>query len=304
MIATLTGPNSFALRQRLNEVVNNFVKKHGDLGVVRADGQESEAQSMIEAIQSPSFLSPSKIVVVREGSANKNFSEQIEQIISSIPEGTDVIFYEPVTDKRTAYYKTLKSKTQLEEFNELDERALAKWLAEEAKKSGGELSTADADYLVRRLGVNQQLLYNELQKLLVYKPKVERESIDLLTDPTPQSKVFDLLDAAFAGRKQRALDLYDDQRAQNVEPQAILAMIAWQLQLFALIKFSKGQSTTQIAKTGGMNPYPINKAAGLANNLSDNKLREMVDEALDIDIKSKTTALDLDEALKTYIVTL
>ena len=30
----------------------------------------------------------------------------------------------------------------------------------------------------------------------------------------------------------------------------------------------------------------------------------MVDEALDIDWRGKTTAIDLDEALKTYIVTL
>jgi hypothetical protein len=42
----------------------------------------------------------------------------------------------------------------------------------------------------------------------------------------------------------------------------------------------------------------------MANKLSDDKLRQMVSEALEIDIKGKTTSLDLDEALKTYITTL
>jgi DNA polymerase III delta subunit len=112
------------------------------------------------------------------------------------------------------------------------------------------------------------------------------------------------LDAAFAGNKGRALKLYEEQRAQKVEPQAILALIAWQLQLLALTKYADGKSTTQIAKDVGMNPYPISKAARLAHKLKDEKFKEMVDFAFEIDLKSKTSAIDLDEALKTYITTL
>ncbi len=303
-IITLTGNNSFGVSLRLNKLINEFKAKHGELGLERIDASEAEAESIIEAVKSLPFLSTGKMIVIRSASANKTIAEKIEQIISSIPPSTDVIFYEPVTDKRTAFYKILKSKTQLEEYGELDKIQLSRWLVDEAKKSGGELSQADAGYLIERVGTNQQILYNELQKLMTYDRKIVREIIDLLTEPTPQSKVFDLLDAAFAGRKTKALELYDDQRAQQVEPQIILGMIAWQLQLLAIIKFSKGKTTAEIAKSAGMNPYPVNKAANMARSMSDEKLREMVDEALNIDIKSKTTSLDLDEALKTYIATI
>jgi DNA polymerase-3 subunit delta len=186
----------------------------------------------------------------------------------------------------------------------LDARGLSKWLAEEAKKQGGSLSLADANYLVERVGANQQQLANELDKLITYEPKNSRANIDLLTEKTPQSKVFDLLDAAFAGDKERALELYADQRAQKVEPQAIMAMIAWQLKLLTLAKLGANKSSQQIAQDAGLSPYPVMKAQNLARKIDDNKLREMVGEALQIDEMGKTKNINLDEALKTYIVTL
>jgi DNA polymerase-3 subunit delta len=304
VIVTLTGSNSFALYQRLEYLVKEFVKEYGDLALERLDGEEVDVQVIIDALQNLPFLANKKMVVVRELGANKQAAEKIEQIIASAGDDTDLILYEPATDKRTVYYKTLKSKTQLEEFNELDAHGLARWLADEAGKRGGELSSVDANYLVERVGTGQALLSNELDKLLTYEPKITRAAIDALTDPLPQSKVFDLLDAAFSGRPSRALELYEQQRAQKVEPQAILAMIAWQLQLLALTKYADGKSTAAIAKDVGMNPYPISKAANLAHKLNEQKFKSMVDFAFEIDLKSKSTPLDLDEALKTYITSL
>jgi DNA polymerase III subunit delta len=304
MKVTLTGSNFYLLKKRLDELAGKFIAEYGELAIERIDAEEAESQAILDAVQSLPFLSPRKMVVVRNGSANKNISGQIEQIIDSAGDTTDLIFYETLPDKRSSYFKVLKSKTELEEFSELDARALAKWLAQEAKKQGGSLTLADASYMVERAGNNQQQLASELYKLITYDPKITRANIDLLTEKTPQSKVFDLLDSAFAGDKERALELYADQRAQKVEPQAIMAMITWQLKLLALAKLGAGKSSQQIAKDAGLSPYPVMKAQNLARKIDDNKLREMVAEALDIDEKGKTKNINLDEALKTYIITL
>jgi DNA polymerase-3 subunit delta len=270
----------------------------------RIDGEEVEPQAILDAVQNLPFLARKKMIVVRGLGQNKQAPEHIEQIIDSAKDDTELVLYEPVTDKRSKYFKILKAKTQLEEFNELDPHGLAKWLMQEANFQGGSLEIKDASYLVERVGPNQQLLSNELDKLITYDSKITRKSIDLLTEPLPQSKVFDLLDAAFSGQKKRALQLYEEQRALRVEPQAILAMIAWQLHLLAVTKYADGKTTATIAKDLGMNPYPISKAANLAHKLDDKKFKEMVDFAVEIDLKSKTTPLDLDEALKTYIISL
>ncbi|MBX4188681.1 hypothetical protein KW792_01120, partial [Candidatus Saccharibacteria bacterium] len=130
------------------------------------------------------------------------------------------------------------------------------------------------------------------------------ETINLLTEKTPQSRVFDLLDAAFGGNKKKALELYEEQRAQKVEPQAIMALMAWQLRLLALAKIGGSRSPAQIAKDASLSPWPVQKAQNLARKIDDDKLRWMVSEALEIDEKGKSTNIDLDEALKNYIVTL
>jgi len=304
MIVTLAGNNSYLLRRRLDELIAEFVNKQGELALERIDATETDLQAILDAVQSLPFLSKRKMVVLRDLSANKPAAEAIEQIINSISNTTDAVFYEPVTDKRTTFYKILKQKTKFEEFDELAPRELPKWLVNEAKKTGAQLSLTEANYLVERLGPNQTMLASELQKLITYNPEITRENIDLLTDPTPQGRIFDLLDAAFGGDKKRALKLYEEQRAQRVEPQAILAMVAWQLQLLALVKHSGNRLAADVAREAGLNPYPVTKAKNLAAKITESELNKMVDEALDIDWRSKTTSIDLDEALKTYITTL
>jgi DNA polymerase-3 subunit delta len=304
MTTTITGSNFYLMRRRLGELTEKFVKQHGELALERIDAETAEPSTILEAIQSLPFLANRKLVLLRGLGANKTASGQIEQFIDAAGDSCDVIFYELLPDKRTSYFKVLKSKTQLEEFDELDQRGLAAWLAEQAKKQGGQLSLGDANYLVERVGASQELLASELEKLLIYDAEISRESIDLLTVKTPQSKVFDLLDAAFGGNKKRALELYAEQRAQKVEPQFIMGMIAWQLELIALAHLGRGKTAIQIAKDAGVSPYPVQKAQRLADKLDRQKLTEMINTAAEFDYKSKTVTFDLDEALKTYIVTL
>jgi DNA polymerase III delta subunit len=304
MTITLTGNNFYLMRRRLDELTGKFMAEHGELALQRIDAEEADGGAVLEAVQSLPFLASRKMVVVRSLTSNKDLSGQIEQIIDSAGDSTDIVFYEPSPDKRTASFKVLKSKTQLEEYNQMDVQSLAGWLAEEVAKLGGQISWADANYLVERVGANQELLANELDKLLNYEPRITRQSIDLLTVKTPQSKVFDLLDAMFSGNKKKALELYDEQRAQKVEPQAIIALLAWQLELIALALYGKGKDANTIAKDAGVSPYPVMKAQRLAAKLDEPKFKRIVQQVLEIDELGKTTALDLDEALKTFITIL
>ncbi len=304
MITAITGNNFYQIKKRLDELTGQFVKDHGELALERVDAQDADPAAVLDAVQSLPFLATRKMIVVRGAGTNKDLSGQIEQIIDSAGDSVDLIFHEPSIDKRSSYFKVLKSRAQLEEHNELDSQALASWLAGQAKEGGAKLSLSDANYLVERIGRDQQQLASELEKLALYDKDITRDSIDLLTVKTPQSKVFDLLDAAFGGNKRKALELYEEQRAQKVEPQVIMAMMAWQLKLLVLAKSAGHRGAQQIAKDAGLSPWPVQKAQGLAGRIDNKRLEEMVGQALEIDQKSKTTALDLDEALKTYIVTL
>ena len=304
MIKTLTGENSFAWQKILREQVDKFIAEFGDLALQRIDGEEAEFSTIQEALTSLPFLSNKKLVVLRSPSKNKDFLEHVEQVLANISETTDVIIIEPKLDKRLSYYKYLKSKTDFQEFNELDINGQSTWLLARAKQLGGSISSNDARYLAERVGLNQQLLGNEIEKLVLYNPAVTRQTIDLLTDETPQSTIFQLLEAAFSGNNRKALKLYQEQRALKVEPQQIVAMIAWQLHVLAIIKYAGDRSIDEIAKDSKLNPYVLRKSQAIADGLKLAELDYLVEQLLDIDAKSKSTSIDIDEALKNYLLRL
>ncbi len=304
MITTLTGSNSYALKSELDRRVAEFLKENGDMALERVDGQEAEFPRLTESLQSLPFLASKKLVVLREPGVHKQFAEQFEDLLPTIPETTDVIIVESKLDKRTQYYKALKKLTDFKEFSELDNQQLAKWLAETTRAEGGSLSFSDANYLIERVGTDQYLLHNELAKLLQYDSAVSRKTIDLLTEPSPQSTIFELIDAAFAGKTKRAVELYEDQRKQKVEPIQIIAMMAWQLHTMALIKAAGKRPADEIAREAHLNPFVVRKNLPLVNRMTLAELKDLVSRVLELDIKLKSQTIDADDALQHLLLTI
>lgn len=304
MITTLSGQNSFMLQRELRRLIDGFVAEHTDMGLERLDGDEAGYDRIRESLESLPFLAARKLVVLRQPGADKQFAENAERLLAALPETTDVILVEPKLDKRLSYYKYLKKSTEFKEFNELDGSQLAGWLADEAKHRGGKLARADAAFLVSRVGANQQMLDNELAKLLLYDPQVTRESILLLTEQAPMSTIFDLLDAALNGRTARALELYEEQRAAKVEPIQIIALLAWQLHILALIKTAAGRDAGSIASEAKLNPYVVRKSMSIAGRLTLAEVKILIRSVRDLDIRLKSVSIDPDEAMRGLIVTL
>lgn len=304
MITTLTGQNSFMLQQNLRDLIDSFVKEYTDMGLERLDGEEAEYDRLRESLESLPFLAAKKLVVLRSPGANKQFVENAERLLTQLPETTDVIIIEPKLDKRLAYYKLLKKITDFKEFNELDGAQLARWLVEQAKLQGGSFGIADANLLVGRIGVNQQLLSNELAKLLQYDPHVTKETILLLTDQTPLSTTFDLLDAALRAETKRAVELYEEQRQQKVEPIQIIALLAWQLHVLAVIKTAGGRDAGEIASQAKLNPFVVRKSMSIADRLTFDELKRLIRAVRQLDVRLKSESIDPDEAMLELIISI
>jgi DNA polymerase-3 subunit delta len=301
---TLTGLNSFSLREQVRARLQAFIHEYGDFGLERLNAAEASYGKLLESVQAMPFLAAKRLVVIDAPATNKELAENIESFLQTVNDETDVLFIEPKFDKRSTLYKTLKKQTNFQEFNELDEAALSRWIVTNVKEQGGELSLADARYLTQRVGLNQLRLSNEIAKLLNYSSRITRQSIDELTTPTPQSTVFELLDAALAGNKQKALQLYQEQRQQKVEPQAILGLLAWQLHILAMVKAAGTKSVAEIAGEAKLNPFVVRKAASLGKHLTQTALKQLVEQALRLDIQLKSETIDGDQALQNLLVSM
>ncbi len=302
MIITLSGGNALLLQSALATLRSDFVSKHGDLSVERYDAGDAAYARLNEAAQAMPFLVDKRLVIIDSPTANKDLAEHISELLAGVQDTTDLVFIEPKFDKRSVLYKTLKKQTDFREFDELNEAQLTNWLTSYAKEQGGSLGTAEARLLVVRVGINQLRLKNELDKLLSFNPKVDKQSIELLTTASSQSTTFDLLDAALGGRTKKALELYQDQRRQRVEPQAILALLAWQLHVLATVKAAGDRSPDQVAKDAKLNPYVVRKTASLARGLSMTSIKELVSATFTLDRRIKRETIDADEAMQNLLI--
>jgi len=302
VITTLTGENSYAWGEVLSQLIDDFVANYSALSVERLDGEEVDLASIQQALTRIAFLSTHQLLILRTPSKNKQFLELYESLLSTIADVTDVIIVEPKLDKRLSYYKYLKQKTDFREFPQLDQHALAHWLTKTAQDQKGSLNLSDARYLLERVGTNQQLLINELNKLLLYDRQINRQTIDLLTEPIPQSSIFELLEAAFNGKNSQTLHLYSQQRLLKVEPQQIIAMIAWQLHVLSVIKAAKDRGSDQIAQEAGISPYVLRKSYVITHKLNLAELKKRVSDLMTIDQRIKRSLIDPDEALQHYLL--
>lgn len=301
-MVTITGANDFARQQALRTLVEAFVAQHGDMAVERLDGEETTTDRLRESVESLPFLTTRKLVILRGPSKQKLFTENIGSILEAVAETTDLIIVEPKLDKRSVYYKTLRQQTDFRDFPELDGQNVAKWVTTYTKEQGRTITAADARFLVDRVGVNQRLLQSEIDKLAYISPNITRQTIEALTEPTPQSTVFELLDAAFSGNPARALELYREQRALKVEPLAIMAMLVWQMHIITVVKAAGTQGSDEIARAAKLSPFVVRKTQQITRKLTSKQIKTLVRDLLALDIRLKTTAIDTDEAVEHYLL--
>jgi DNA polymerase III delta subunit len=125
-----------------------------------------------------------------------------------------------------------------------------------------------------------------------------------MTEPTPQSSTFDLLDAALNGQSQRLVSLYHDHRQQKVEPLVILGLLGWQLHILALIKTAGQRSAPEIAQQAGVNPFVVQKSQAIARRVAFSTIKSWVERATQLDVKLKSQPIDADQALLHFLLTI
>lgn len=306
-IITLTGDNTYEIRHALNKQINMHTTERDQLAIERIDATllpADKVAAVVARLDSPSLFSGHRLVIVRDLSLNPDLSDQMIEVLDVPPSITDVIIVDPHLDRRSKLYKALKNKTNFREFKVLKEYELISWIIKTVDERSGKISRSDATFLADRSGLNQERVSQEIDKLLVLSPTITRPLIELLVEPSIDSTMFNLTDAAFAKQKVKALTIYDEQRRLGVQPIQIIGSISWQLHLLALVKSSGEKQSGEIADAAKLNPWSVNKAKQLVRGISQKELIKAVEKLLIIDDRSKSTAFNTDDALKHYLLSL
>ena len=298
MVNILVGEaHQVALKKQ--QLVGDFLKDNDRLALEQLDADSIELTDLCMSLSSLPLLNPNKMVTVGSLLNRPDLHKDITTILGSVAPGVSLVLSEPELPARSAYHTLLTKQAGYTIYQPRQAAALKKWLAEYAKTQGANLEPAAADLLLDFIGDNNLSLATEITKLSLHEA-IDRQLVVDLVEPTPRSKIFDLLDAMVQGNQHRALELYEDQRSQKAEPLGILAMIIWQVQLLLLASRIK-DSPQLVATKAGLSPFPLTKASRIIKSMSQASLQALIDLCIDTERRIRSDFTNPDTAIKFLI---
>ena len=297
------GPNSYALRQQLGQMVEAYRKKVGsDFGLERLDGAAVKPRELLAALQASPFLASSRLVVVEGAAANKAVGPKLGEMLAGVPESTVAVFVERQVDQRTVAFRELNKADKVVKFEPLSGPKLLSWVRTQVERLGGRVDGATARELVEQAGEDQWKLSEEINKLVNYVPEVTAESVRELVAPSVEKSIFDLVEAMTAGRTAEALRAYRVLLTQKESEIYVLTMIQWQLRNLLLAKSAPAaMSPAELAKAAGMSPYAAGKMAAAQGRISEGALAEAYKSAADCEFDIKTGRIRSEAAVEQLI---
>ncbi|MCA9309018.1 DNA polymerase III subunit delta [Candidatus Saccharibacteria bacterium] len=306
MIVTAVGENVFERAQFVAELKADFIAKYGNDGVEEYDGDKLEVGSLGSLLGGVSLFASHRLVIVRNLSENSEVAEKLLDKLADVPDEVILLLIETKLDKRTALYKTLKKDTDFHEFMQRSDAEVERWILDEVKRQGGDISTREARLLREYCGNDQSRLFNEIAKLTAYDTHITHESIELLVDKNPSDTVFELLESAMSGRRAAALKKLVALERAHEDPYQIASMLVWQAHIMAIVlaadvaRVSEGE----VAKDHKINPYVVKKSHSLVSRVSPAGVKKIVARVAELDTRLKTGTYSPWRAIENTIVQL
>ncbi len=296
MIAVILGQNSFAIEQQISSLIKKFIDSGGEeqqISKIWVDASTQIDDLLIE-IQNISIFAPKKMTILRDICSNDELIDKIDNFISAANQDSWLVVLDPSLNKRSKLLKKLPKQTVFLEANQLKAQQLISWLINVAKENQIQLRRPEAEYLLQRVGEDQQQLFAELQKLFNAleegQNEISRELIQELVDLSPQGSIFAMLDALLKADLRRAIGLYREQLAQGEQPQRIVGMIVWQITQLAIVVDKFDLSPAELTQKYGISSYVLSKLRPVARRLSNQDIQKNVAELRKIDYLSRTKA--------------
>lgn len=305
MVYLLYGLKDF----QINEEIKNLTKNQNDMNISRYDLNNTPLKDAIDDAETYSMFAETKTVIVENASMfttlTSKDSDIVENYLNNINKSTNLIFtsHTEKIDTRKKITKLIKKVGIVKEFNEeISPLNLTKNLLKDY-----DISEKTINLFLDRVGNNQLIIQNEINKIKIYKNKdknITDKDIINLTNKNIDIDIFKLIDYIVQKNKEKAIELYYEMLKINEEPIKIIVILANQFRIMYQSKelLKKGYSEKDIASILKIHPYRVKLAIQNSRNYSSKTLLEYLNNLADIDIGIKTGKLNKDLALELFIL--
>jgi len=323
----LCGKEDFLIDWSKDYIEQNLINPASKaLDYVSFSEDDIEVSNIIAACDTMPLMSKQKMVVVEDsdifGLTPKDMNaDDIATLVSylpSIPESTTLVFTCAKPNKTKSIYKAIAKIGIVYDFVPLDDGTLSGWIAKRFIQAGKQGNKSEFVTFAKLCGYGDEdrnytlfNLENDLKKAFSLYDKEYLTLDDLMTAASGQDELnaFKLLDSAFSGNKATAFSILNstiDVQLPSKEMGIILSFLGLLISQIEIMvegteRRESGQRDGEIVKAMGVNSYRFGKAMDSCKRKTSKELRQILDDAFQIEKDLKSGNINGRIALELFI---
>ncbi len=301
----------------IDSLIKKIIKDNGfDNEVVNYyDLEENELSSVLEDLDTYSFLSPRKVIVLKNtfflesSSKLKVVDEDVEHLIKYLNKPSDDVLFIMCTSKLDSRKKLTKDIKKLVNF--VNSKITVNDVLREQFKDY-KIDFKARNLLIQYTNENISMLTSECLKLKLFKydekviTEEDVEKICFKAKKDTDKMLFEFVNFIASRNKKKAFELYLELLDYDYTPIDVIGRLASQLRLIyqIMLSYDDNISNNDLATILGVHPYRLEKSLPLVYNFSKGEIVSIIEKLGKLDLDIKSGKKDAKLAFKMFLINL
>ncbi|NBK98038.1 MAG: DNA polymerase III subunit delta, partial [Erysipelotrichia bacterium] len=309
----LYGEEHYLIKKELDRIIEKHITFEKEMNTSIFDASKTSMEEIIADAQTIPFFSDYKAVVIHQatflsaqGSDDKAGLEVLNRYLDAPNESTILIFTcnQAKLDSRKKIVKRLNKEAKVLQFSMFDDFTREKFIKEYCQKKQVVLSKDALQEFYYRIGYSPARIISELDKLSLYAKQIEKEDVINLVMRLMDDNVFDIFQAILRHDFARAYRYWLDFNAQNIDPIALIAMLASQYRFLHQVKILQiaGLNKSEIASRLNAHPFRVSKNLEHCGYINERELSRSLNDLACLDQKIKAGKIDKKFGFEMFLI--
>lgn len=315
------GEETYIKEARVKKIKKEFGNLVNGINFIQID--ENNVKEIISDIETPAFGYEKKLIIAKNTGLFKKekktakgpeaeiikFSNKIADYINDnidlINSAVELIFVEETAEKNELF-KAIEKNGEVTEFAELKLPELIQNIQKICTAYRVKIDNITAKYFIENCGTNMQDLINEIRKLIEYvgtNGVITNKEVDLLCIKQIDSVIFDLTDNLGKKDITKAMQVLKELIYEKEPIQKILITLYNHFKKLYIVKiaekYRKDLAISMKLKPNQM--FLVNKYKAQARYFSENDIRKIMEEFINLDANYKVGLIDIDIGLEAIL---
>ncbi len=283
-------------------------------------GGEASPKQIAELAMNLPFMAERRLLIVQsplpflsipksDKAGQANLQYLLDYLESPNPQCVLVFCGESALGKTGTLNKKLQDIAVQVEFAPLKGKVMENWIAQYVEDAGRAIDRQALEYLSSINSFDLQIMEQELQKLLLYRPEdpvITLRHVETIVTKTVEANIFALSDSIGNKKGSEALQTLRDMFYLGESPFKLLGFLNRHFRNLLLVKDYRGMgyNESEIKEKTKLHPFVIKKSMRQAEQFSTNQLIQALEQLLLIETALKSSSVNGEELLEQFVIEL